>query len=47
MIATPVKTAYATSEDNKLINESGCNAILTKPFKKEDLIAKVNEFLIN
>ncbi|MDO9274301.1 MAG: response regulator [Lutibacter sp.] len=39
------QTAYSTPFDKEKMAEAGCNDILIKPFNKEDLIFKINEFL--
>jgi len=40
------QTAYSTTGDMQLIKEAGCNDILIKPFNREDLMAKISEFLM-
>lgn len=41
------QTAYSTLVDIQRIKEAGCNDILIKPFKHKDLLAKINDFLVN
>ena len=35
------QTAYAMSEDKKMIIQVGCNDIITKPINKNDLITLI------
>ncbi len=39
------QTAYISGQDKESAFESGCNDFLSKPFKKEELIMKVNSLL--
>ena len=40
------QTAYSTPSDKEKIIQVGCNDIIIKPYNRDDLIAKVNEFLV-
>lgn len=38
-------TAYALDSDKDLALEAGCNAFITKPFEKDELIQKIYNFI--
>jgi CheY-like chemotaxis protein len=42
-----LSTGYAISEQAKKIMEKGCQALIQKPFKIEDLFRKVREVIGN
>jgi CheY-like chemotaxis protein len=39
------QTAYSTDNDQKKAFESGCDDFISKPFNKEDLLAKIQQHL--
>lgn len=40
------QTAYSTLLDKQKVAEAGCNDVLVKPFNRDELIAKINKFLV-